>query len=230
MARILLVHGAMADGSSWAGVISRLQEAGLSVLAVQQPLTSIPDDVAVVKNGIKTLNDKSSDPIVVVGHSFGGCVITNAAAGAANIKALVYVQAFAPDEDETVVEHSAKFGELESAQHFVPDASGRLSMPPDAFVKYFAPDMEKKQAQVLAAAQGPCDGARFGFKSGPPAWKEVKDLYYIVGEQDQIIQPGLQEFLAKRMGAKTTTLAGASHAGLVSQADKVAKVILEAAS
>ena len=230
MTGILLVHGAMADGSSWSGVIPHLQAAGHRDLAVQQPLTSIPDDITVVKNGIKTLMDKSSDPIVVVGHSFGGCVITNAAAGAANIKALVYVQAFAPDEGETVVEHSAQFGELESAQHFVPDASGRISMPQDMFVKYFAPDMEKQQAQTIAAAQGPCDADRFGFKSGPPAWKEVKDLYYIVGDKDQIIQPGLQELLAKRMGAKTTTLAGASHAGLISQADKVVKVILEAVS
>lgn len=230
MTRILLVHGALADGSSWGSVIPHLQAAGHSVTAVQQPLTSIPDDVAVVKNGIKTLNDQGSEPIVVVGHSFGGVVITNAAAGAANIKALVYVQAFAPDEGETAIEHAAQFGELESAKHFGPEASGRLVLPQDAFVKFFAPDVETKQAQAIAAVQGPSDAPRFGFKSGAPAWKEVKDLYYIVGEKDQIIQPELQSFLAKRMGAKTTVLAGASHAGLISQADKVAKVILEAAA
>ena len=230
MVRILLVHGALADGSSWSRVIPHIQKAGFAVTAVQQPLTSIPHDVNVVKNALKTLNDASSEPIVVVGHSFGGLVITNAATDAANVKALVYVQAFAPEEGEAVGELAGKYPDLESAKHFVPEGSGRLVLPEADFLKYFAPDINADEARVISAAQGPCDAPRFGFPSGKPAWKQVKDLYYIVGEKDQIIHPELQAFLAKRMGAKTTTLAGASHAGLISQGDKVAKVIIEAAN
>ena len=231
MARVLLVHGAMADGSSWTKVMHELQKADLSVTAVQQPLTAIEDDVKVVRTAIKTLQDASSEPIVVVGHSFGGVVVTNAAAGWNGfVKALVYVHAFAPDEGETVAELSKPFPELESNKLFVADASGRLSMKPADFLKYFAPDLPTEEAAILAATQGPCDGARFRFVTGPPAWREVKNLFYIVADGDQIITPELETYVAKRMGAKTTHLAGASHAGFVSQLEPVAKVIIEAAS
>lgn len=230
MARVLLVHGAMADGSSWSKVIRELQQAGLSVTAVQQPLTSIEDDVKVVRTAIKTMTEASPEPIVVVGHSFGGVVITNAASGwDGAVKALVYVHAFAPDEGETVAELSKPFPELESNKLFVADAGGRLSMKPADFLKYFAPDLPTDEAAILAATQGPCDGARFGFVTSRPAWREVQDLYYIVAEGDQIITPELETYCAKRMGAKTTHLAGASHAGFVSQPEAVAKVIVEAA-
>lgn len=227
---ILLVHGAMADGSSWSKITPKLQSAGHTVTTVQQPLTSLEDDIRTVKTAIETLNKASAGPLVVVGHSFGGVVITNAAHNAMNVAALVYVQAFAPDECETVAKLEEEYPVLPSNQIFVTDASGRLSLTQPDFVKYFAPDLPREEAAVLATSQGPCDGARFSFVSGPAAWREGKKLFYIVGDGDQIITPELQTFLAKRMGAKTTHLVGASHAGILSQAGKVADVILEAAS
>ena len=202
MVRILLVHGALADASSWSKVIPYLQEAGHTVTAVQQPLTSIEDDVKTVRATLQWLNDSNSEPIVVVGHSFGGLVITNAAADVPNIKALVYVQAFAPDKGESVGELGAKFPDLQSAKAFIPDGSGRLLLSQDNFVKYFAPDVVRKDARVLAATQGPCDGARFGFVSGKPSWKQVKNVHYIIGEKDQIIHPELEAFFAKRIRNK----------------------------
>jgi pimeloyl-ACP methyl ester carboxylesterase len=230
MTRILLVHGALADGSSWTKAILYLQDAGFAVTAVQQPLTSIEDDIKIVKAALKGLNDASSEPIVVVGHSFGGLVITNAVTNTPNIKALVYVQAFAPDEDEAVSALAAKFPNLPSAKNFIPEGSGRLVLSEANFLKYFAPDVADRDARVLAATQGPCDAPRFDFVCGKPAWKQIKNVFYIVGEKDQIIHPELQAWFAERMGAKTYILKGASHAGLISQGDKVAKVIIEAAA
>lgn len=172
---------------------------------MQQPLTSIEDDVKVVKAGLKGLNDASSEPIVVVGHSFGGLVITNAAADPPNIKALVYVQAFAPDEGETAGALASKFPHLTSASKFTPEGSGRLVLAEGDFLDYFAPDVARQDARVLAATQGPCDGPRFGSVCGKPAWKQIKNLYYIVGEKDQIIHPDLEAWFAERMGAKKLT-------------------------
>lgn len=227
LTRILLVHGALADGS-WSKVIPFLQGAGYSVTAAQQPLTSIPNDIAVVKNGIATLNQQSSDPILVVGHSFGGLVITNAAKDAANVEGLVYVQAFAPDEGETVAELTAPYP-LPSKQRFVPEADGRLVLPQPDFLQYFAPDVPQRKGKLLSTVQGPFDPQRFEYVSGPPAWKDIKNLHYIVGSADQIISPDLEAYFAKRMGAKTTVLKGASHVGLISHAEEVARVIIEAA-
>ncbi|GJN69627.1 alpha/beta hydrolase family domain-containing protein [Purpureocillium lilacinum] len=229
-ARILLVHGALADGSSWSKVIPRLQAAGHNVTSVQQPLTGLPNDIDVVRTALKTLNSQSNVPIVVAGHSFGGFAITNAATDTPNIKALVYVMAFAPDEGETVNTLSVGYTPLESYKYFLPDADGRLVLAQPEFLKYFAPDVDHADARVLAAAQGPFDAGRFDFASGEPAWKEVKTIHYVIAEKDQIIQPELQAFMAKRINAKTHTLKDASHAGLYSHGDAVADVILEAAN
>jgi pimeloyl-ACP methyl ester carboxylesterase len=117
---ILLAHGAVADGSSWSKVISILQEANYNVTAVQQPLSSIDDDIAVVKNGIKTINSYSDDPIVLVGHSYGGFIITNAAYAAESVKALVYVAAYAPDEGETAADTVSMFPTSAGAAGFAP--------------------------------------------------------------------------------------------------------------
>ncbi|MFQ6330245.1 alpha/beta fold hydrolase [Nocardia sp. CWNU-33] len=225
MVNILLVHGAIADGSSWSGVIPTLQAAGHHVVAVQQPLSSIPDDVTKVRQALDILEG----PTVVVGHSFGGCVITNAAHGARNVKALVYVAAFAPDEGETVTALGEPFGQPPSAQFFVTDPQGRVTLPQDKFVEYFAFDVDPVQARVMAAVQGPSDAARFGFVSGPPAWREFPS-WYIVAGNDLIIGTRLEEVLAERMSAKTTKVAGASHAVMVSNPEAVAQVILEAAT
>ncbi|KAG0376627.1 hypothetical protein BGX24_007458 [Mortierella sp. AD032] len=225
MVNIVLVHGAIADGSSWSRVIPILQDAGHTVLAVQQPLTSIDDDVAKVKVALATI---TNGPIVLVGHSFGGLVITQAATGNANISSLVYVAAFAPDKGESIVELGKNFTALPSGQHFVPDGAGRLTLPQDLFLKYFCPDIDQKEAKIMAAAQGPCDAARFGYVSGAPAWKEHPS-YYVVAEKDQIIQPEMEAFFAQRMKAKKTVKIPSSHAVLVSHPKEVAALILEAA-
>ncbi|OHU29408.1 alpha/beta fold hydrolase [Mycobacteroides chelonae] len=225
MTNILLVHGAIADGSSWAAVIPALQDAGHYVVAVQQPLSSIPDDIWKTREALDLLEG----PTVVVGHSFGGAVITNAARGASNVKALVYVAAFAPDEGETVTSTGESFGPPPSAQYFLTDPQGRLTLPQDKFVEYFAPDVDPVQGRVMAVVQGPSDAARFEFVSGAAAWREFP-TWYIVAGNDQIIQPAHEAWLAARMGAKTTTVEGSSHSVMVSHPDVVASVILEAAS
>lgn len=225
MVNILLVHGAIADGSSWAGVIPLLLAAGLKVLAVQQPLTSIPDDIAKTKVALATL----TGPVVMVGHSFGGFVISNAAYNESSVAALVYVAAFGPDEGESAVDLGKNYTSLPSNQVFVPDSAGRVTLSQPNFVKYFAPDVDVQKARVMAAVQGPSDGARFAWKSGPPAWKH-KPSYYIVSEHDQIIQPELELFCAERMKAKKIVkVPGASHAVMVSHPKEVANLILEAA-
>jgi pimeloyl-ACP methyl ester carboxylesterase len=227
--RILLVHGAFADGSGWSKVIPHLQHAGYNVTAVQNPMTSLGADINTTRHAIETLNNQSDAPIVVVGHSFGGFVVTNAATDQPNIKSLVYVTAFAPDEGESPSGLASMFPALESAKHFVPDVAGRIKLPQDQYPIYFAPDVNKEEVKVLAATQGPCDQERFLFNSSKPAWKQVKNLYAIKATEDQIIHPDLEDFMAKRMGAKLTTLEGGSHASLWSRGKEVADVILEAA-
>jgi pimeloyl-ACP methyl ester carboxylesterase len=205
-------------------VIPLLQAAGHEAIAVQQPLSSIPDDVAKVRGAL----DELAGPVVIVGHSFGGVVITQAAHGAANVSGMVYVAAFAPDDGESAQSLGEPFGQLESASHFKIDKQGRFTLPQDLFPTYFCPDVEPEQARVMAAAQGPSDAARFGFVSGPPAWRE-HPTHFVVCENDQIIPPALQRFCAERMGAKSTIAEGACHAVMVSQPEVVAQAILEAA-
>jgi pimeloyl-ACP methyl ester carboxylesterase len=220
---IVLVHGADADGSCWSKVIPILQDAGHSVVAVQLPLTSIPDDAATARRAI----DKFDAPVVVVGHSFGGVVITQAAHNAPNVSALVYVAAFAPDANESAADLVGRFPALESAKYIVIDKNGFFAFPQDQFPRLFAQDVDPVEARVLAAVQGPADAARFPFKSGPPAWREHPS-WYIVAEADGIINPDLERWMAKRMEAKTTSVPGASHALMVSRPREVANVILAA--
>lgn len=224
MTTILLVHGAIADGSSWAKVIPMLQAAGHDTVAVQQPLTSIPEDVAKVRGVL----DELDGPVVVVGHSFGGVVITQAAHDAPQVSALVYVAAFAPDEGESAATLGEPFGQLPSASHFEVDKQGRFTLPQELFPQYFCPDVAPEEARVLAAVQGPSDVARFGFVSGPPAWRE-HPCHYVVAENDQIIPPDLERFVAERMGAATVSVPGAGHLVMVSRPRAVADVILAAA-
>ncbi|KAF9958591.1 hypothetical protein BGZ72_000170 [Mortierella alpina] len=222
---IVLVHGALADGSSWSKVIPILQAAGHSVTAVQQPLNSIDNDVAQTKSVLA----RTPGPIVLVGHSFGGLVITEAGHNAPNVSALVYVAGFANDKGESVTDIGKNFTPLPSASAFDTDSMGRLVLSQDKFIKYFCPDVAKKEAKIMAAVQGPMDAPRFGYAAGSPAWKEHPS-YYIVAENDQIIEPKMQTFFAKRMKAKKTiTVPGASHAVMVSHPKKVAALILEAA-
>lgn len=225
MANILLVHGAIADGSSWAAVIPALQAAGHHVVAAQQPLSSIPDDIRKVRELLDTLEGET----VVVGHSFGGVVISNAAKDADNVKSLVYVAAFGPDEGESAGALTEQYGALPSGDAFVFDPQGRVTLSQEDYVKYFAPDLPEGQARINAATQGPSDGARFAWESGSPAWKDVPSWYVVAGN-DQIINPKLEAGCAERMGATTTVVDGASHSVMLSHPDDVVKVILEAAA
>ena len=223
-ANVVLVHGADADGSCWSKVIPILQDAGHYVVAVQLPLTSIVDDAAKVRRAI----DKLDAPVVVVGHSFGGVVISQAAHNAPKVSALVYVAAFAPDTDESAADLVGRFPALESAKYIVVDKNGFFAFPQDQFPRLFAQDVDPVEARVMAAVQGPADAARFTFKSGPPAWREHPS-WYVVAAADGIIHPDLERWMAKRIHARTTSVTDASHAVMVSHPREIANVILSAA-
>ena len=217
---IVLVHGLWADGSSWSKVIPILEKAGHKVIAVQLPLHSLADDVATVKRAI----DLVGGPTILVGHSFGGFVITNAAYNNKNVTGLVYISAFAPDEGE-------------SAVNFVPvaslppgllvfDSGGFAYLNPKMFHEVFIQDANATEAETLAAVQKPPHQSLFTEKSGPPAWKQLP-TWYAVSENDHIIPPDVERMFAKRMNATTISL-NSSHASLVTHPDEIAQLILNA--
>jgi pimeloyl-ACP methyl ester carboxylesterase len=220
---IVLVHGAFADGSGWSKIIPLLEKDGYTVTAVQNPLTSIADDIATTKRVI----DAQKGPIVVVGHSYGGAVITSAAAGNANVKALVYVNAFAPDEGEKLTAGSEKFAPPPLNSALVPDSAGFLYVDRAKFHEDFCADLPAVEARVMAATQKPLSATVFDATVSGAAWKSIPS-WYIVGTEDQAINPDFERFLAKRMGAKTTEIKS-SHVSFLSQPTMVVKVIEEAA-
>jgi pimeloyl-ACP methyl ester carboxylesterase len=216
---VLLVHGAFADGSSWSKVIGRLQEDGYTVRAVQLPMQSLAGDAAIVRREIERIGR----PVVVAGHSYGGAVIGEAAAGASDVIGLVYAAAFALDEGEALgglIEHFPATPLL-GALRF--DSQGNATVEPGAFVQLFAPDLPPAQARVLAAAQTPISGAIFGTPVGAPAWRTIP-AWYQVSTQDQIVSPELQRFVAARMNAHVIELPS-SHASPLSQARELAELI-----
>jgi pimeloyl-ACP methyl ester carboxylesterase len=217
---VVLVHGAWADGSSWRKVIPILEKAGHRVVAVQLPLQSLADDVATVKRAVDMLG-----PTILVGHSYSGFVITNAAYDNPKVKALVYVAAFAPDEGESI----GNFVDIAklSKDFLIIDSGGFAYINPEFFPQSFAQDVEPAEAEVMSVVQKPINVSVFGEKSGPPAWRQLK-TWYQVSENDRMIPPDAERSFAKQMNA-TTSLLGASHASLISQADKIAEIILEAA-
>jgi pimeloyl-ACP methyl ester carboxylesterase len=220
---IVLVHGAFADGSSWRKVIPILEHDGYTVTAVQIPLTSLPDDVAVTKRVI----DAQKVPVVVVGHSYGGAVITAAAAGNSNVKSLVYVAAFAPEAGELISAPGAQFAPAPLSTAFVPDAAGFLYIDRAKFHDAFCKDLPAAEARVMAATQKPVNGSFFGATVADAAWKTIPS-WYIVSSQDRAINPDLERFYAKRIHATTTEIA-ASHVPFLSHPQAVAKVIEDAA-
>jgi pimeloyl-ACP methyl ester carboxylesterase len=221
---IVLVHGAFADASSWSKVIPILQKDGYYVTAVQIPLTSLPDDVATTKRVI----DAQKGPIVVVGHSYAGIVITDAAAGNSNVKSLVYVDAFAPDAGEVAGEVGVKFPPAPLATALVPDSAGFLYVDRAKVHDVFAKDMPEADARIIAVTQKPVNSSVFAAKVTNVAWKTTPS-WFIIGTQDRAINPDLLRFYAKRMGAKTTEIKGASHMPFLSHPKEVAKVIEAAA-
>ena len=220
---IVLVHGAFADASSWSKVIPLLQKDGYYVTAVQIPLTSFPDDVAVTKRVI----DAQKGPVVVVGHSYAGAVITDAAAGD-NVKSLVYVDAFAPDTTETIAGAQDKFPPPPLATALVPDSAGFLYVDRAKVHDVFAKDTPEADASVIAVTQKPLNSSVFGAKTTNAAWK-TKPSWFIIGTEDRAINPDLLRFYAKRMNAKTTEIKGSSHVPFLTHPNEVVKVIEAAA-
>ena len=216
---VVLVHGEWADGSSWSKVIPLLQENGIRVTAVQIPLTSLADDVAVTRHVI-ALQEGST---VLAGYSYGGSVITEAGTNARNVVGLVYVSAFAPDEGESLGDLYARAA-APGVAHVRPDDEGFLWIDPEAFVQ----DVDPVQARILAVVQKPIAARIFGDKVTRPAW-ELKPSWYLVSEIDRMIPAETQRFMSKRMGA-TVVSVPASHWSMVSHPDQVAKLISDAAS
>jgi pimeloyl-ACP methyl ester carboxylesterase len=219
---IVLVHGAFADGSSWAKVIPILQAKGYNVTAVQNPLTSLADDVAATQRAL-ALQD---GPVILVGHSWAGVVITEAGVDP-KVVGLVYVAAFGPDQGEAVGELGKAYPPPPALAAPILDKQGFLSLPTEAVVKHFASDLPAAEARVVAATQGPIAASAFGAQVSGVAWK-TKPSWYIVSTLDGAIAPDEERFFAKRMNAKTTELK-ASHVAMLSQPKAVAAVIMDAA-
>ena len=221
---VVLVHGAFADGTGWQHVIPLLEKRGYPVIAVQNPLTSVADDVATTKRVLDA--EAKKGPVIAVGHSFGGVAITGAAAGNPQVKALVYVDAFAPDAGEVLGELAGRFpGPLLEA--LVPDEAGFLYIDRARFQDLFCADVTRTEARVLAAAQRPLFGGVFMQMLDRAAWKEIPS-WYLVGKQDQAVVPDLQRFMAERAGARITEI-DSSHVPFISQPRTVVRLIEEAA-
>jgi pimeloyl-ACP methyl ester carboxylesterase len=220
---IVLVHGTWADGSSWAKVIPLLQAKGYHVAAVQIPLTSLADDVAATKRTI-ALQD---GPVLLVGHSWGGVVVTEAG-NDPKVAGLVYVAAAAPDEGQSFLELVQTAAATPGNDEIRPDASSFVSMTPKGIMEDFAQDLPRAEQQLLIATQGPQAFAALQDKVTQAAWK-TKPSWYIVASNDRMINPDLERTLAKKMNATTTILAS-SHVAMLAQPTQVAAVIMDAAT
>lgn len=228
---IVLVHGDWADGSSWTRVIERLQERGFTVVAPPNLLRGPATDAPYLASYLQSI----SGPIVLVAHSYGGFVATNAATGNPNIKALVYIDAFMPDEGETAGGLVAGSGSCvdESALNAVPFDGGvdlylrwEANPPYPGFAECFANGVAPGEAAVLAAAQRPAGAAQFTEPSGPPAWKTIPS-WSLIGTLDNVIPPALQEEMSSRAGAEITRVK-VGHLSLITRPAAVTKVILSA--
>ena len=217
---IILVHGAWADGSSWSKVIPILKNAGYRVIAVQLPLHSLADDVATVKRAIELFGG----PTILVGHSYGGFVITNAGSNNPNVTGLVYVAAFAPDEGESL----SNFVDPSKLPQglLVFDSGGFGYINPEMFPQAFAQDVNSTEAKIMATVQKPINQSVLGEKSGPPAWKHLP-TWYQVSESDHMIPPDAERQFANRINATTISI-NSSHASLVSHPDEITQFILNA--
>ena len=219
---VVLVHGAFADGSSWEKIIPLLQAKGVHVIAVQNPLTSLADDVAATKRAI----DAQKGPVVLVGHSWAGTVITEAGANE-KVTALVYVAAFAPDSGESTNDVAKTAPPPPGSASIHDDPAGFLSLDAEGVARNFAQDLPAAQTKVMAATQGPIAAKAFDDKVSNAAWK-AKPSWYVVAEKDRMIQPDLERAMAKKIKAKVTSLP-TSHVAMLARPKEVAGVILAAA-
>jgi pimeloyl-ACP methyl ester carboxylesterase len=218
---VVMVHGLFADGSSWSEVIARLQAAGLNVTSVQNPLTTLPEAMASAERVLA----QQDGPTVLVGHSFSGMIVTEAGMHP-NVSSLVYVAARAPDAGEDYAALAKTFPTPPASAGIVFDGDeGRLSEA--AFLRDFAGDLPEARAKVLYAVQWPFHKALLEGKTTHAAWRS-KPSFYAVSTEDRTINPDLERFMAKRMGARTIEVK-ASHLSLISHPDEITRLILEAA-
>jgi pimeloyl-ACP methyl ester carboxylesterase len=222
-ANILLVHGAWADGSCWSKVLLLLKAEGYNVTAAQIPLTSLADDIAVTRR----LLDATKEPTILVGHSYGGAVITGAALGLSQVKALVYITAFGLDKGESLALLSKQGPPSPGSSAIEADDKGYLWINREKFHHAFAADVTNDEAYLMAAVQKPLNMASFAGEEGTPAWKTIPS-YYLVCTDDQMIPPPAQEFMAQRMNA-TVRSVPSSHAAFMSRPNEVAGIIALAA-
>ena len=225
---VVLVHGAFAESASWNGVISRLQDQGYTVIAAANPLRSLSGDAELVAS----ILDSIEGPVVLVGHSYGGSVISNAALGKDNVKALVFVAAFAPEEGENIVVLSGRSpgGTLGETLESVPlsDGTTDLYIRQEEYHQQFAADAPAEQAALDAVTQRPQRDVAQNEGSGPPAWKSIPS-WFVFGELDKSIPLEVHRFMAERAEAREVVeIEGASHAVGVSHPEEVADVILRA--
>ena len=219
---IVLVHGAFADATGWQHVIPLLEKDGYTVIAVQNALYSLADDIATTRRVI----DAQKGPVVMVGHSYGGAVITGAAAGEPNVRALVYLAAFAPDANEPVGAFLDKYP-TELGAALKPDTGGFLYIDRSKFHDVFCADVPAGEGRVMAATQKPLASTAFAGSIPSPAWKAIPS-WYLVSQEDHAINPDLERFYARRMGAHTTEIK-ASHVAFISHPKVIAELIEQAA-
>lgn len=220
---IVLVHGAWADGSSWSAVIERLQANGYTVTAPQFALAALADDVA----RLRQVLTRQSGPTLVVGHSYGGQIMTALGTDAPHVVGLVYIAAFGLDEGESIGALLNQAPTGPALAHLDIDQQGFAWLPEDDFVNHFAADVEPVKATVMHAVQQPLAGSALGEVMTIPAWKSLPS-WYLVADNDQAIPPDAERLFAQRMGA-TTVEVGTNHVAMVSHPDDVAQLVKTAA-
>jgi pimeloyl-ACP methyl ester carboxylesterase len=220
---IVLVHGAWADGSSWSGVIERLQADGYHVTAPQFPLTALADDVA----RLRQVLEFQDGPVIVAGHSYGGQVMTALGPDAPNIAGLVYVAAFGLDQGESLGALLSQGPPTPALAHLFTDKQGFAWLSEDDFVSHFAADVDPAKAKVMYAVQQALATSAFGDVMGVPAWKALPS-WYLVATDDQALPPDAERMFASRMGATTVEISS-SHVAMVSHPGEVAQLIKAAA-
>ncbi|MGO8961019.1 MAG: alpha/beta fold hydrolase [Streptosporangiaceae bacterium] len=220
---IVLVHGAWADGSSWTGVIERLQAEGYHVMAPQFPLTSLADDVARLREVLAA----QDGPTIVAGHSYGGQIMTALGTDAPNVAGLVYIAAFGIDQGESLGALLSQGPVTPALAHMVTDKQGFTWLSEDDFVNHFAADVDPVQAKAMHAVQQALAASALGTEMGVPAWRSLPS-WYLVASNDEAIPPDAERQFASRMGAVTIEIPS-SHVAMVSHPDDVTQLIKNAA-
>lgn len=220
-AAVVLIHGAWADGSSWEPVIRRLEKDGFNVVAAPIPLTSLSEDAAALRRTIA----RTEGPVIVAGHAYAGAVVGTASDE--RVKALVFVAALAPDEGETVAEVFYREESHAKAPKLAPDADGFIWMPDESFAEAFAQKATAEQIALCRAVQRPVSVRCIQEPAAMPVWK-TKPAWYLIAEEDRMINPKTQRFMAERMKATIRSFA-VDHTPLLTAPDKVAEIIREAA-